>query len=111
VTPWKLARDAAGVDRAILIPPSWEGDCNDLALETALLRSDRFNVTEAYPYPYLHAPIRRVVGAYGWHWVFWGTDLPRLRGLYRQAFTPFTEEPDFLSDIDTAWIMDRDIAE
>ena len=34
--------DAAGVDRAIIVPPSWEGDRNDLAMEAALLHPDRF---------------------------------------------------------------------
>ncbi len=36
--------DAAGVDRAIIVPPSWEGDRNDLAREAALLHPDRFAV-------------------------------------------------------------------
>ena len=65
--------DAAGVDHAIIVPPSWEGDRNDLAMEAALLHPDRFNVAvkatswpsyaiEAYPYPSLHAHIRRVIG-------------------------------------------------
>ena len=27
--------DAAGVDRVVTVPPSWEGDRNDLALEAA----------------------------------------------------------------------------
>ena len=27
--------DAAGVDRAVIVPPSWEGDRNDLALAAA----------------------------------------------------------------------------
>src|ERR1700751_1200961 len=57
-------------------------------------------VTEAYPYPITHAHIPRVVEAYGPHRVFWGTDLTRLRGSYRQAVTLFAEELDFLSDID-----------
>ncbi len=68
-------------------------------------------VTEAYPYPSLHAHIRRVVEASGPHRVFWGTDLTRLRGSYRQAVTLFTEDLDFLSDIDKTWIMGRGIAE
>ena len=34
----------AGVDRVILVPPSWEGDRNDLALEAARLHPDRFAV-------------------------------------------------------------------
>jgi predicted TIM-barrel fold metal-dependent hydrolase len=34
----------ASVDRAILVPPSWEGDRNDLALEAARHHPDRFAV-------------------------------------------------------------------
>ncbi len=34
----------AGVDRVVLVPPSWEGDRNDLALEAARLHPDRFAV-------------------------------------------------------------------
>jgi predicted TIM-barrel fold metal-dependent hydrolase len=33
---------AAGVDRAVLVPPSWEGDRNDLVLEAARRHPDRF---------------------------------------------------------------------
>jgi predicted TIM-barrel fold metal-dependent hydrolase len=36
--------DAAGVDRAVIVPPSWEGDRNDLALEAARLHPNRFAV-------------------------------------------------------------------
>src|SRR5260370_28796069 len=36
--------DAAGVARVVIVPPSWEGDRNDLALEAARLHSDRFAV-------------------------------------------------------------------
>ena len=31
---WRVL-DAAGVRRAVLVPPSWEGDRNDLALDAA----------------------------------------------------------------------------
>ena len=34
----------AGVDRAVIVPPSWEGERNDLALEAARLHLDRFAV-------------------------------------------------------------------
>lgn len=34
----------AGVDRVVVVPPSWEGDRNDLALEAARLHPDRFAV-------------------------------------------------------------------
>ncbi|MCE2999037.1 MAG: amidohydrolase family protein [Betaproteobacteria bacterium] len=35
---------AAGVDRAVLVPPSWEGERNDLALAAAQAHPDRFAV-------------------------------------------------------------------
>lgn len=35
---------AAGVDRAVLVPPSWEGDRNDLALAAARAHPDKFAV-------------------------------------------------------------------
>ncbi|MBM9507309.1 amidohydrolase family protein [Actinacidiphila acididurans] len=38
------AMDGAGVDRAVLVPPSWEGDRNDLALAAAQRYPDRFAV-------------------------------------------------------------------
>jgi predicted TIM-barrel fold metal-dependent hydrolase len=34
----------AGVDRAIIVPPSWEGERNDLALAAAAAHPDRFAV-------------------------------------------------------------------
>ena len=38
-----LARmDEAGVDRVVLVPPSWEGDRNDLALAAASAHPERF---------------------------------------------------------------------
>jgi L-fuconolactonase len=36
--------DRAGVDRAVIVPPSWEGDRNDLALAAASAYPDRFAV-------------------------------------------------------------------
>ena len=36
--------DGAGVDRAVLVPPSWEGDRNDLALAAACEHPARFAV-------------------------------------------------------------------
>lgn len=34
--------DEAGVDRVIIVPPSWEGDRNDLAIEAAIAHPNRF---------------------------------------------------------------------
>src|SRR5882672_8277348 len=36
--------DAGGVDRAVIVPPSWEGDRNDLAIAAAKAHPDRFAV-------------------------------------------------------------------
>ena len=36
--------DAAGVARVIIVPPSWEGDRNELAIEAARLHPDRFGI-------------------------------------------------------------------
>ena len=36
--------DAAGVTRAVLVPPSWEGDRNDVVLAAAQRYPDRFAV-------------------------------------------------------------------
>ena len=36
--------DAGGVDRAIIVPPSWEGDRNDLAVAAARAHPERFAV-------------------------------------------------------------------
>jgi len=39
-----LQMDLAGVSRVVIVPPSWEGDRNELALEAARLYPDRFAV-------------------------------------------------------------------
>lgn len=39
----------ASVDRVVLVPPSWEGDRNDLALEAARLHPDKFAVMGRLP--------------------------------------------------------------
>ncbi len=36
--------DAAGVSRAVIVPPSWEGDRNDLGSAAASLHPDRFAI-------------------------------------------------------------------
>src|SRR5262249_13629538 len=39
----------AGVDRAVIVPPSWEGDRNDLALAAARQHPERFAVMGRLP--------------------------------------------------------------
>ncbi|ONI80364.1 hypothetical protein ALI22I_44320 [Saccharothrix sp. ALI-22-I] len=41
--------DGAGVDRAVLVPPSWEGDRNDVVLDAAERHPDRFGVMGRIP--------------------------------------------------------------
>jgi L-fuconolactonase len=67
--------------------------------------------TDAYPYRRLHPWLRRVYDAYGPKRMFWGTDLSRLPCTYRQAVTMFTEEIDWLSAGDQAWIMGRGLCD
>lgn len=43
------AMDEAGVDRVVIVPPSWEGDRNDVALAAARQHPDRFAVMGRLP--------------------------------------------------------------
>src|SRR3989337_2941964 len=43
------AMAAAGVDRVVIVPPSWEGDRTDLALAAALRYPNRFAVMGRFP--------------------------------------------------------------
>ena len=63
--------------------------------------------TQAYPYRNLHPFIRRVYDAFGAKRMFWGSDLTRLSGTYRECVTLFTEEIPWLSQDDLSWIMGR----
>ena len=47
------------------------------------------------------------IDAFGADRVFWGSDLTRLPGSYRECITMFTEELDFLSDVDIEATMGR----
>jgi predicted TIM-barrel fold metal-dependent hydrolase len=49
--------DEAGVDRVILVPPSWEGDRNDLALEATKAHPSRFAAMGRFP---IEEPQRRL---------------------------------------------------
>ena len=41
--------DDAGVDRVIIVPPSWEGDRIDYSLEAAEAHPDRFGIMARVP--------------------------------------------------------------
>ena len=66
---------------------------------------------DAYPYRWLHPPIRRVYDAFGPRRMFWGTDLSRLPCTYRQGVAMFAEEIPWLSENDKEWIMGRGVCE
>jgi len=87
--------DAAGVDRAIIVPPSWEGDRNDLAPEAARLHPDRFAVMGRLA---IEQPESRSL-------VDTWKCQPGMLGVR------LTFHRDFLSNIDTTWIMGCGIAE
>ena len=67
--------------------------------------------TQPYPYRNIHPYIRRVYDAFGPKRMFWGSDLTRLNGTYRECVTMFTEELDWLSADDREWIMGRAVSE
>jgi predicted TIM-barrel fold metal-dependent hydrolase len=69
--------------------------------------------TEPYPFKNLHAPLHRVIEAFGPRRSFWGSDITRVPPTcsLRQVVTHFTEELDFLSSSDLEWIMGRGLAE
>ena len=41
--------DEAGIDRAVLVPPSWEGDRNDIAIDAVRSYPDRFAIMARLP--------------------------------------------------------------
>ena len=67
--------------------------------------------THAYPYRNLHPFIRQVYDVFGPRRMFWGSDLTRLHGTYRECITMFTEEMPWLSKDDADWIMGRALCE
>ena len=67
--------------------------------------------TDAYPYRNLHPYLRRVYDSFGPKRMFWGSDLSRLSGTYRQCVTMFTEGMPWLSANDLSWIMGRGVCE
>jgi predicted TIM-barrel fold metal-dependent hydrolase len=75
----------------------------DKATTRPIYNSDR------YPYRNIHPYLRRVYDAFGPKRIFWGSDITRLPGSYRQAVTVITEEMPWLSEENKTWIMGRGI--
>lgn len=83
----------AGVDRVIIVPPSWEGDRNDLALDAARQHPDRFAVMGRLDIYRLDAKeqIR--------HWL----EQPGMLGLRFALHTPLLERPFVSGELDWVW--------
>ncbi|HJU18750.1 MAG TPA: amidohydrolase family protein [Stellaceae bacterium] len=79
--------DAAGVARAVLVPPSWEGDRNDLGLAAAAAYPDRFAVMGRPPL--MPAPL---------------TQWRRQRGMLGLRVTSNVAEAQTLFADPTAWL-------
>jgi predicted TIM-barrel fold metal-dependent hydrolase len=67
--------------------------------------------TEAYPHRDVHDHLRRLYDAYGPRRLFWGSDVTRLKGSYRDCARLFQEGIDFLTDDDRELIMGKALAE
>jgi L-fuconolactonase len=85
--------DAAGVERAVIVPPSWEGDRNDLALAAARAHPDRFAVMGRLD---AEAPGAAELVA-GWK------EQPGMLGLRFLFHSPVLREPLFAGRIDWVW--------
>ena len=65
---------------------------------------------EAYPHPVMQELLKRVYDAFGPERMFWGTDISRLPGTYRQAVTMFTEDTPWLKGKDLELVMGKAVA-
>jgi predicted TIM-barrel fold metal-dependent hydrolase len=84
---------AAGVDKAILIPPSWEGDRNDLALEAVKRFPDRYRFVGRLD---VRAPSARS----------WIADWRRMQGMLALQLTfqaPLFQKPLLAGELDWLW--------
>jgi predicted TIM-barrel fold metal-dependent hydrolase len=89
------AMDEGGVDRAVLVPPSWEGDRNDLALQAAREHPARFAVMGRLP---LEDPASRAKVA---HW----REQPGMLGLRFTFHVP--HQKAWLRDGTADWIWNE----
>jgi predicted TIM-barrel fold metal-dependent hydrolase len=86
--------DAAGVDRAILVPPSWTGMDNSYALEAAAAHPDRFAVMGQFDFEWPDAKERL------WNW----RDQPGMLGI-RPVFAN-EKALRLLNDPDNEWFWE-----
>jgi L-fuconolactonase len=85
--------DEGGIDRAIIVPPSWEGDRNDLACAAAAKHPDRFAVMGRFD-PEAPGARDRVDG-----WL----DQPGMLGMRFAFHTPVLREPFLDGRVDWVW--------
>lgn len=114
--------DAAGVARAVLVPPSWEGDRNDVVLAAAHRYPERFAVMgrislDAPESRDEFLPLTRTKGMLGLRFTFHTPEQQKLLTsgaadwLWPAAATLFTEELAWLAEDHKAWIMGRGLCE
>src|SRR5207249_2518814 len=142
--PYPVTRDMllfemelAKVSRIVIVPPSWEGDRNDLALEAARTHPDKFAVMGrlnlADPASKALVPDwRKQPGMLGMRFTFHNehnrhflTDgsadwlwpaaekagVPGMPGSYRECVDLFAKEQPWLKGDDLEWVMGRGVCE
>jgi len=67
--------------------------------------------TDAYPFPSIHPVLKRAFDAFGPRRMFWGTDVTRMTGSWRDGVSLFTEELDWLKGDDLEWVMGRGVCD
>jgi len=67
--------------------------------------------TEPYPHRDVHPHLKRLYEAYGPERLFWGSDVTRLKGTYRDCLRMFQEELDFLGEADRELILGKALAD
>lgn len=63
--------------------------------------------TQEYPFRNLQPYLRRIYEHFGPRRTFWGSDVSRLPGSYRQAVDHFLDELDFIPADERPWVMGR----
>ena len=66
---------------------------------------------EPYPHRDIQPYLRRIYDAFGPQRLFWGSDITRLSGAYRDCLRLFQEELDFLSAADRELILGGALAQ
>lgn len=66
---------------------------------------------EAYPHRDIQPYLRRIYDSFGPTRLFWGSDVTRLEGSYRDCVRLFQEDLDFLSAEDREWVLGKALAQ